>query len=72
MIGVIVVLVILLVIAIVYSIILYNKIKYYKMAMGNMSAMVIMQKMFEILSSNIPVGRKLEELNNIIIEAMRI
>lgn len=45
-----------------------RKIKYYKMAIGNMSAMVIMQRMFEIMASSIPASNKIEELNNIIIE----
>lgn len=45
-----------------------KKNKYYKMALGNMSAMVIMQRMFEIMASPIPAKNKIEELNNIMIE----
>lgn len=60
---------VLLIATVIYLLVILNKIKYYKMAMGNMSAMVIMQRMFEILSSAIPANRKLEELNNVIIEA---
>lgn len=45
-----------------------KKNKYYKVALGNMSAMVIMQRMFEIMASNIPAKNKIEELNNIMIE----
>lgn len=69
MIYLVIILAILLIVTVVFLLVLLNKIKYYKMAMGNMSAMVIMQKMFEILSSSIPATKKLEELNNIIIEA---
>ena len=42
--------------------------KYYAVAMGNMSGMVIMQRMFELMASAIPASKKIEELNNIIIE----
>ena len=49
--------------------IVFQKNKYYKVALGNMSAMVIMQRMFEIMASSIPAKNKLEELNNVIIEA---
>ena len=41
------------------------------MAMGNMSAMVIMQRMFEILSSSIPANRKLEEDAEMSINSMK-
>lgn len=46
----------------------FRKLKYDKMALGNMSAMLIMQRMFELMASNIPAGRKIEELNKIIME----
>ncbi len=45
-----------------------KKNKYYKVALGNMSAMVIMQRMFEIMASAIPAKNKIEELNNIMLE----
>jgi len=42
--------------------------RYYSLALGNMSGFTIMQRMFELMSSEIPASNKLEELNNIIIE----
>lgn len=48
--------------------ILLKKFAYYKMALGNMSAMLIMQRMFELIASPIPAGNKIEELNKIVIE----
>lgn len=62
-------LVILLVIVVVILLFAMNKIKYYKIAMGNMSAMVVMQKMFEIMASSIPAANKMKELNSIIRES---
>lgn len=52
-----------------YMLLLIKKNNYYKMLMGNFAAMAIMQRMFELMSSNIPADKKVEELNNIIIEA---
>ena len=55
----------------VLIIILYIKltqIKYYKAVAGNMAAMTVMQRMFEIMASNIPAKNKIEELNKIIID----
>ena len=55
----------------VLIIILYiklNQIKYYKAVAGNMAAMTVMQRMFEIMAANIPAKKKIEELNNIIID----
>jgi len=55
----------------VLIIILYIKltqIKYYKAVAGNLAAMTVMQRMFEIMASNIPAKKKIEELNNIIID----
>lgn len=55
----------------VLIIILYIKltqIKYYKAVAGNMAAMTVMQRMFEIMASSIPAKNKIEELNNIIID----
>ncbi len=52
-------------------VILYIKltqIKYYKAVAGNMAAMTVMQRMFEIMASNIPAKNKIEELNKIIID----
>lgn len=66
------ILVIFLLIVIVFlGIVLYVKLKqiaYYKAVAGNMAAMTVMQRMFEIMASNIPAKNKLEELNNIIID----
>ena len=48
----------------------YRKsIKYYKVAIGNMSAMLVVQRMFELMSSAIPSKQKLSEVNNIILDA---
>lgn len=46
----------------------FRKLKYDKMALGNMSAMLIMQRMFELMAANIPASKKIEELNKIIME----
>lgn len=45
-----------------------RRINYDKMALGNMSAMLIMQRMFELMASPIPAAKKIEELNKIIID----
>ena len=61
----------LLIVITVLIIILYIKlseIKYYKAVAGNMAAMTVMQRMFEIMAANIPAKKKIEELNNIIID----
>ena len=50
------------------TIFLIKRNKYYSIAIGNMSGMVIMQRMFELMASTIPASKKIEELNNIIIE----
>lgn len=47
---------------------LVRKNKYYRLAIGNMAGFTIMQRMFELMASTIPAARKIEELNNIIIE----
>lgn len=47
---------------------LLKKIRYYKMAIGNVSAMVIMQRMFELMAAPIPSNEKLKELNRIVID----
>ena len=63
--------ILLLIVVIVLVIILYvklNQIKYYKAVAGNMAAMTVMQRMFEIMASNIPAKNKIEELNKIIID----
>lgn len=52
----------------IFSLFLVKRNDYYKVALGNMSAMVIMQRMFELMASAIPAEKKIEELNNIIIE----
>ncbi|MBR6641582.1 MAG: diguanylate cyclase [Clostridia bacterium] len=59
---------ILVVILAAFSIFLLKRNKYYSVAIGNMSGMVIMQRMFELMASTIPASKKIEELNNIIIE----
>jgi len=51
-----------------FSIFLIKRNKYYSVAIGNMSGMVIMQRMFELMASTIPASKKIEELNNILIE----
>ncbi len=51
-----------------FVIFLVKRNKYYSVAIGNMSGMVIMQRMFELMASTIPASKKIEELNNIIIE----
>ena len=51
-----------------FSIFLIKRNKYYNVAIGNMSGMVIMQRMFELMAAAIPASKKIEELNNIIIE----
>lgn len=61
-------LVIIIAILIVATIMLIKRNNYYKLAIGNMSGMVIMQRMFELMASPIPASKKIEELNNIIIE----
>lgn len=51
-----------------FALFLVKRNKYYSVAIGNMSGMVIMQRMFELMASTIPASKKIEELNNIIIE----
>jgi len=51
-----------------FSIFLIKRNKYYSVAIGNMSGMVIMQRMFELMASTIPASKKIEELNNILKE----
>ena len=51
-----------------FSLFLLKRNKYYRVAIGNMSGMVIMQRMFELMAVTIPASKKIEELNNIIIE----
>ena len=51
-----------------FAIFLIKRNKYYSVAIGNMSGMVIMQRMFELMAAAIPASKKIEELNNIIIE----
>lgn len=52
----------------IFILFLVKRNKYYSVAIGNMSGMVIMQRMFELMASTIPASKKIEELNNIIIE----
>lgn len=51
-----------------FAIFLIKRNKYYNVAIGNMSGMIIMQRMFELMAAAIPASKKIEELNNIIIE----
>lgn len=67
--AIIICLLVVLVVTVIILFVALKKLKYYKVAMGNMSAMVIMQRMFELMSSTIPASKKMEELNNIILEA---
>lgn len=67
-----IILIVLLVIALIFFIIKnisnQKKIDYYKMISSNISTMSVIQKMFEILGSNILASKKIEELNKIILE----
>lgn len=65
---VIVILVILLIFFIIKNMISQKKLDYYKMVSSNISTMAVIQKMFEILGSNILANKKIEELNKIILE----
>lgn len=63
--------ILLLIVITVLVVLLYIKLKqidYYKAIAGNMAAMTVMQRMFEIMASSIPAKNKIEELNNIIID----
>ncbi len=52
----------------VLIVLLSRRNSYYKLALGNMAGFVIMQRMFELMASAIPASKKIEELNNIILE----
>lgn len=65
---VIIILIIIIVVLIALYLLQKRQIKYYSAAMGNMAAMTVMQRMFEIMASSIPAKTKIEELNNIIID----
>lgn len=65
---IIILLVIMVIVLAIFAIFLIKRNKYYSVAIGNMSGMVIMQRMFELMASTIPASKKIEELNNIIIE----
>ena len=56
------------IVLVVFVLFLVKRNKYYRLAIGNMSGMAIMQRMFELMASTIPASKKIEELNNIIIE----
>lgn len=65
---VIAILVVALIVFIVKNMISQKKLDYYKMVSANISTMAVIQKMFEILGSNILANKKIEELNKIILE----
>lgn len=52
----------------VLLVMLLKRNNYYRIALGNMAGFAIMQRMFELMASAIPASKKIEELNNIIIE----
>lgn len=67
--GVLIIFLALIIVALsVFAIFLVKRNKYYSLAIGNMSGMVIMQRMFELMAAAIPAPKKIEELNNILIE----
>ena len=45
-----------------------NDIKYYKVVSKNLSAMRVIQSMFEIMGATIPAENKIKELNKVIID----
>ncbi|MBR1883784.1 MAG: diguanylate cyclase [Clostridia bacterium] len=45
-----------------------NDIKYYRVVSKNLSAMRVIQSMFEIMGANIPAENKIKELNKVIID----
>lgn len=59
---------ILLVVAVLYFL-QNNQLSYYKTISKNLSAMSVIQNMFEIMGSSIPSTKKIEELNSTIIDA---
>ncbi|MNO75452.1 diguanylate cyclase [compost metagenome] len=60
--------ILLLVLAVLYYI-QNNNLAYYKTISKNLSAMSVIQNMFEILGSGIPATKKVEELNSTIVDA---
>ena len=48
-----------------------NKIKYYQIVSKNLSAMRVIQSMFEILGANISGNNKIEEINKIILDTYK-
>lgn len=67
-----IIVIVLLVIALVFFILKnlssQKKIEYYKMISSNITTMSVIQKMFEILGTNILASKKIEELNKIILD----
>lgn len=67
-----IIVIIILVIVLAYFILINaaskKKLDYYKMVSSNISTMAVIQKMFEILGSNIPAVKKVEELNKVILQ----
>lgn len=49
-------------------ILIARRYNYYKMALSNMAGFSIVQRMFELMAATIPATKKIEELNNMIIE----
>lgn len=66
--GLIIFLMIVILVLGIIIILCFRKINYDRIALGNMSGMIIMQRMFELMSSYIPAANKIEELNKIILD----
>lgn len=66
--GLIIFLMIVIVVLGIIIVLCFRKINYDRIALGNMSGMIIMQRMFELMASSIPAANKIEELNKIIID----
>ena len=48
-----------------------KKLEYYKMVSTNISTMAVIQKMFEIMGTNIQSDKKIEELNKVILDTYK-
>lgn len=48
-----------------------KKLEYYKMVSTNISTMAVIQKMFEIMGTNIQADKKIEELNKVILDTYK-
>lgn len=70
-----IIVIVLLVIALAYFLIqrssLNKKLDYYKMVSSNISTVSVIQKMFDILGTNILANKKVEELNKVILDTYK-